>query len=251
MAYFLKSIDEGRFVQGHNPDIDGAETIWNVGGQYPWASFGVNNTISIASDSAEDDSTKVGPVGTGAYALQIEGLKLVTIRGLTGYQIQTEQLLLTGATPAVTQKAYSYITRGRTIAAGSNNANVGTITFTHNATVISLMPIGHNRLEDAVMVIPQFSRAGTIIHGAYPMQLYAYQYTVSAAYVSGALRFALKGTNIFSSLFEAAISGDAPLNTMIDPTYMYPPGTKFELAALAVSAVNQDVFAGVHFKYEV
>jgi len=250
MNDFLKSINEGAFVQGHNPDIDAAETIWNVGGQYPWASFGVNNTLSVASDSAEDDITKAGPVGTGAYTLLLEGLSLVTINEVTGYQIISEVINLTGAVPAVTTKQYSYLTRARVIAAGSGNANAGTITFTHNVTVISVMVIGHNRIEDAVFVVPNFNTGGQWIHGAYPRQIYAYMFVVSNAFVTGAVRFALPGTNIFSSLLEASITSDAPLNSVLTPTFMYPPGTKFEMSALSVSAANMNVFCGMHFSYQ-
>jgi hypothetical protein len=238
-------VDQGAYILGRNADVDGAETIWPEGGNFPWASIDDNATTTFVSSSGDDTAA-----GSGAQSIIIEGLMKRSSGGLTGYQITTEILPLNGATPVESVNDYAFVYRMRVATAGAGLNNAGTIQAKHGATVIDSMTIGRNQSESGVMIVPQFTTQGTVIQGAFPVDVYASITTVASAYVSGSVRWALPGTNTFADIFTTTITPEAPVFERFRMIPRFAPGSKFELRANEVSAANQVVFAGLHLSFD-
>jgi hypothetical protein len=81
---------------GANFDIDNnsePETVWTGGGLYPWSSLATAQTLYVLSESSED---------TGI--LEIQGLD-------ENYNLQTEELTLTGTTAVTTVNTFLRVYR--------------------------------------------------------------------------------------------------------------------------------------------
>lgn len=101
------------FISGKNPNVlstDVPETIWNVGGRYPWSAWnGGNKSIHIVSDNSAD-----------TYPVVLSGLD-------QDYKEVTHTITLNGTTP-VTTPALFYRLNSAVYLDGVNS-NLGTITF--------------------------------------------------------------------------------------------------------------------------
>ena len=99
------------------------ETIWSVGGEYPW--MATHNTLLVESSSAEDDSKG----GSGAQTISIEGLD-------ENYKVVTETIALYGVTQVSTANSYLRIHRAKVLTAGNTGKAQGTITLKNGATIV-------------------------------------------------------------------------------------------------------------------
>lgn len=99
------------FISGKNPGVvTTPETIWNVGGRYPWAAWnGGNKAIHIVSDSASD-----------TYPVVLSGLD-------SNYNPVVYQITLNGTTPVTTPALFYRLNNA--IYLDGPNSNAGTINF--------------------------------------------------------------------------------------------------------------------------
>lgn len=129
---------------GRNVDVDtaAAEDVWDGGGL--WAAPTAARTHDIASTSANDASG-----GTGARTVKIYGLD-------ASYALQEETVTMNGVSNVETANTYTMIHRMVVITAGSENANVGTITATAqtDATVTAQISALYNQTLMAIYQIP-------------------------------------------------------------------------------------------------
>jgi hypothetical protein len=94
---------------GANFDIDNnsePETVWTGGGLYPWSSLATAQTLYVLSESSEDTGT-----------LEIQGLD-------ENYNLQTEELTLTGTTAVTTVNTFLRVYRMIYTDGGAGNAGI-------------------------------------------------------------------------------------------------------------------------------
>ena len=123
------------FKHGYNPSFQNAveESFWDGSVIYPWSAWSSTGTLSVVSTSGSD---------TGD----------LTIYGLdTDYAIQQETITLTGTTPVVTLNNWA---RVHEMSYTDGTPNVGTISATRGATVISTMLAGFGRTQQAQYTVP-------------------------------------------------------------------------------------------------
>lgn len=130
---------------GRNPDIDTGtdpEDLWDGGGI--WAAPSTACKHNVASTDSNDNAT-----GTGAQTMQIFGLD-------ADHSEQTEIVSLDGTNNVPTEYLHIMIYRKIVRSAGSNGANIGTLTATSQAdgTVTAQIAPGNNKTLMAIYQIP-------------------------------------------------------------------------------------------------
>lgn len=132
-------------IFGRNADVDAAEDIIDVGGDFVGFPTGSAETVACVSSSASDAAA-----GVGARTILVEGLD-------STFAIQSEIVVLNGATPVNTVATYIRISRVTVLTAGSSLTNVGTIKLNHSTTTANIftqMIAGMGRSEIAVFTVP-------------------------------------------------------------------------------------------------
>lgn len=122
------------FKHGFNSSFANAteESFWDGSVIYPWSAWNSTGTLSVVSSGAD----------TGE----------LTIYGLdTDYNIQQETITLTGTSPVTTDNTWA---RVHEMSYTDGTPNVGTITATRGATVISQINIGFGRSQQAQYTVP-------------------------------------------------------------------------------------------------
>jgi hypothetical protein len=123
---------------GRNPDLDPGsvpEDIWSNGGVYTGHNVNSAQPVQVFSSSAADNGVS-SPAGTGARTVVLEGLRLPTS---TAYE--TDTITLNGTTPVLASINFYRINRAWVTTAGSNQANVGTITIRQSITTSNVLAI--------------------------------------------------------------------------------------------------------------
>ncbi|MCP3680462.1 MAG: hypothetical protein GY782_09535 [Gammaproteobacteria bacterium] len=128
---------------GRNPDIDSGSTpedVWGGGGVYNFLSAA--ETITAVSDSALDTSA-----GTGARTIEVQGLD-------SNYELQTEEVILNGTTPAALVNQYLRIFRSKVLTAGTGEVNAGTITIAGTTQTQAVISAGQGQTLMAIYTVP-------------------------------------------------------------------------------------------------
>lgn len=150
VALGVVSKHEGANLEGRNGDIDTTSTpedIFLGSGTYAGFPTGAPETAEIFSSSANDTSA-----GTGARTVEIRGLASKTATEYT-----TETLTMNGTTAVTSTGTWYRINRVRVLTAGSNGANVGTLTVRHTTTTANIFAqvtadFGHSAV--AALTVP-------------------------------------------------------------------------------------------------
>ncbi len=132
-----------RRIFGRNADVGPTpETVWSVGGLYPWPTSA--EKIQISSSAVND-----GETGTGARTLHLFGLK-------ADYALQDEIVILNGQNSVETDLEYLRVLKARILTAGDTGGNQGTINIKDNADVVTLLSIEPTRNESltAILTVP-------------------------------------------------------------------------------------------------
>lgn len=117
---------------GLNDDLDTTEeTIWEAGGLFDPSAVTGAETLNIVSTSTADTNT----TGTGAW--------LVAIFGLDEDYNEISELTtaLNGTTTVTSTNQYRAVNRVAVAYSGTNNANVGTLTFIQDTSGIKLAEV--------------------------------------------------------------------------------------------------------------
>lgn len=115
------------FITGKNPDTNGNETVWNVGGLYPWATWDAGPaTLYINSTSASDTS-----------ALLLNGLD-------ENYNILTTTVALNGTSFVNTGVVQFYRLNSAVVIGG--NPLLGQVNIRYGSTTGTIV----GRIEDTV-----------------------------------------------------------------------------------------------------
>ena len=129
---------------GRNSDIDQnvKETLWDVGGKYPFLSGA--EFLYLRSSSTADDSG-----GVGALSIAISGLD-------TNYVEQAETIILNGLGSVRTTNEYLRLNRMYTVQTGGSEFNIGSILATGSVNVTSqaMISAGEGQTLMAVYNIP-------------------------------------------------------------------------------------------------
>lgn len=140
---------------GYNDDVDsiGYETVWSVGGPYPWASLASPQTVEVVSTSANDN-----PASTGAHTVSIRALDANFDKLDFGDPLFTQpNITMNGLTPVVLGTPISRVYRMDVDTAGATGENEGIIRLqiSPGGVVLAEIPIGRNQTSMAVYTIPR------------------------------------------------------------------------------------------------
>lgn len=123
-------------VTGYNSDVDAGvdETVWGVGGLYPWSVWSAARVVTVVSASASD---------TGS----------VVVSGLdASYNVVSEEIDCNGTTPTTGTVQFIRVNSGVYKNGASNNA--GNITLTANSTTIGLIESGIGQTLMGIYTVP-------------------------------------------------------------------------------------------------
>lgn len=123
-------------VTGYNSDVDAGvdETVWGVGGLYPWSVWSAARVVTVVSASASD---------TGS----------VVVSGLdASYNVVSEEIDCNGTTPTTGTVQFIRVNSGVYKNGASNNA--GNITLTANSTTIGLIEPGIGQTLMGIYTVP-------------------------------------------------------------------------------------------------
>lgn len=131
------------FLPGYNPDVDSAsETLWQVGGLYPWATQATK--LQAFSTSSSDAAA-----GAGIRAVHIEGLT-------SAFAIATETLTLNGITRVESVNTYYRVNYFHAATAGASLSAVGDIDLvrTGGSAVYARIRAGYTNSAKCAFTIP-------------------------------------------------------------------------------------------------
>lgn len=228
---------------GNNPDVDTAaiETIWPVGGLYPWMTGATS--LEAVSTSAQDAASGIG----------ISAISLTLMN--TSYVESNVSVALNGTTPVAISGTWFRINSGVTTTKGSGAPSVGAFNagdiIIRNAgggTTRAIIPAGKGILRQAVFTTP----------AGYSLQIIS-QYVGFNRGTGGVTKYLTAAGYIQNS------SGVArrPLDISCDgepyrhdgiPGITLPEKTDFAIDVLSVSGENSDVsgaFLGILLKNEL
>ena len=125
---------------GANFDIDNnsePETVWTGGGLYPWSSLATAQTLYVLSESSEDTGT-----------LEIQGLD-------ENYNLQTEELTLTGTTAVTTVNTFLRVYRMIYTDGGAGNAGIITARVgSSSGVVVAQIEVGFSQTLMCIYTVP-------------------------------------------------------------------------------------------------
>ena len=165
---------------GYILDIDATDTneeVWSATGAYTGFVAAAAETSVVGG--ADDDVA-----GTGALTIRVVGL---TVSGSSWVET-AEDVIMTGATPAVMTAAFIRVYRAWVLTAGSGGVNAGAIQVKHGATVLADIPAGYGQTLQACYTVPDVLLNGTTISGGYVTRWYGTVGAVQSAYATIALQ---------------------------------------------------------------
>lgn len=130
------------FISGKNNQVDSAtvpETVWNVGGLYPWSAWnGGGKTLYIVSTSASD-----------IYSVVLSGLD-------ENYNLLVHVVTMNGTTP-VNTGLVKFIRLNSAVYVDSGASNVGVVTIRVGATdgaIVGQMTAGQAATSMSIYTVP-------------------------------------------------------------------------------------------------
>lgn len=129
---------------GRNPNVGSfaIETVWEVGGLYPWPERA--ERLELVSDSNRDREN-----GRGARYVQISGLN-------RRYEEIQETVTMDGTNPTSTQQRFFRLQRVQVLDAGRTRVNEGTIITRGRRTgdVLSQVTAGLGQSQLGIFTVP-------------------------------------------------------------------------------------------------
>lgn len=170
---------------GRNPDVDAAaiETVWSAGGLYQWLT--VDEPLTIASDSADDNAN-----GVGLRTIELQGLDI-------NWNEIEETVTLDGLTPVTTTSHFFRLYRAKGIDVGTNGTNVGAIVVSapSNGATMCTVAAGEGQSQLGIYSVP----LGRVL-AMESVVATAFKQTAAAYEVQMFLRTALKAWRLVDSL---------------------------------------------------
>lgn len=125
---------------GRNPDVDGAEDIWDAGGLYEFPLVAFETSIIGGSNDVVGSS--------GVHGVRIIGLDI------NGVDI-TEVATLTGAAPLVLANSYYRVNRAYILSTGGNDTNSWDINISHTGSAtLSRISANEGQTLQAIYTLP-------------------------------------------------------------------------------------------------
>ena len=130
------------------------ETIWDVGGLYPWGVIdaAMPTVVDVVSTLAADTL-----LGTGAQTVQIEGLD-------ENWEEQEDIIEMNGTTIVTTTTQWRRVHRMAVLTAGTGGGAAGNITTQIGATVISQITNGNNQTLQGTFTVPA-GKTAYVVYG--------------------------------------------------------------------------------------
>lgn len=136
-----------------NPDVDGAEDIWNGGGDYTGFPTATAETFEVFSSSANDTNSS----GTGARTVRIWYLDDDYNAFDASGNFLTFDVNLNGTTGVIEGTSGMRVWRAKVISSGSSQTNEGSITIrwsTTTAVIFAVLPAAFGQTELSNFTIP-------------------------------------------------------------------------------------------------
>ena len=219
----------GKFAE--NPDVDGAEDIWTLGGDYTGFPSGAAETLEVFSSSAADTSA-----GTGARIVRVFYLDENKNCFDSNEDFLYEDVTLNGVTGVTTTATATRVWRAKVISSGSGNKNAGNITVRHSSTTA-------NVFAQVTAGTGQTAQSAFTVCSGYT----AYLETISASMLDNTtndVKLAIiekleNGTEIINRPFEISTEFSKPPRRFLGVSYAEKTDLKFR--ALEVRNPNGDV----------
>lgn len=131
---------------GYNGAIGATEEeMWPVSGVYVWPTEAL--TMTIVSDSAEDDADKTPAAGTGAYTVDVYYLT-------TGFVEKTVTVTMNGVSAVQIATDIYRFQNCRVKTAGTALAAVGNLTIAAGGTTYGYISAGRTRMRQCIWTVP-------------------------------------------------------------------------------------------------
>ena len=142
---------------GRNPDVDAAEDIVAVGGDYAGLDATAAETLDIVGGAADTAA------GTGTRTLSVSGLD-------DDWEEISEVVTMAGAGGVTTVNQYKRVNRLQSITAGSGEINAGDIIASQSSSAIEMARIlaGVGITEQAVYTVPAGKTGITSCERSFP-----------------------------------------------------------------------------------
>ena len=132
-----------------NASAEDYETIWELGGKYPWDA--TPGAVTLSSTDADDNDA-----GPGAQIVRVSGV------GVNGDAL-TEDMIVDGASPASSTETFLHVHRLGVIRAGSESTNIGVITATMGGDDVSVIAPFVSRQRQGTWTVPNGWKNGAIL----------------------------------------------------------------------------------------
>ncbi len=214
------------FIQkfGRNLDIDAAEDLTDLGGDYPWLIAA--SPMTIESDDAADDFTG----GDAAVTVRVEGLS-------DTFAVITEDVNLNGVAQVSLANNYFRINNAEVILAGAQGLNAGNILIRDQGSNVQAQITAQlGKTAQAIFTIPIFAT------GAVITEWWLQPFLAIAADLEAALMVRENGTNSWVSqeLTRVRSTGVDRWSRSFDPNMgiRVPVGADIKIRVISVSAAN-------------
>ncbi len=209
---------------GRNADVDAAEDIIDVGGDFVGFPLTAAETLRVVSSSASDAAA-----GVGARTILIEGLD-------GNYVAQSETLTLNGTSNVDTILTWLRVFRVTVATAGSSLTNVGTITVNHTTTTANIfckVVAGMGQSEIAVYTVP----AGkTLYLTDYEAEMHENTANTGVIGIFSRPYLAAAPANLMQLQFK--VSTSAPAQRCVTGGFLFAAKTDLKFRALSVTNAN-------------
>ena len=219
------------FASGVNPAVQADwETVWPTGGMYPWP---VTAGIIVVSRRSGSDSA----AGIGAQEIEVRGLD-------ANWVSINEIVTMNGTTPVQTANQYIRVNRIRSVAVGSNEANVGTISAVHPVEgVLQTIEPNYNSSRAAIMSTPADYNIGVLGY-------YASLFAPSQVTLANVLFLAHRENQPYQILGEDLLPNPGDVDITLRVPYYLPEKTDLEIITVTDTGNrDSDIAAGFNGVY--
>jgi hypothetical protein len=224
------------FMFGFNPNVTIAgvpQDVWSQAGRVAFPN--VADVVTIVSDSADDN-----PAGIGAIAVGLLGVD-------ANFDTISEGVVLNGLTPVTTVQEFLFVNGTSVQAAGTNNVNVGNITYTIGVDLCNGIAPLKGQSQTCAAILPKPTVFGTEPHLISVSAMVGKQPSALGTLV---LSRQQPQNNVILQSFEVPISANGGQFTFeVKIPIPFDPGEKLVLTVEDISSNNSLVTGLLQFSW--
>lgn len=231
----MKGLVKGQYILskfGENQDVDGAEDIWDGGGNYTGFPNTTAEQFQVVSSSINDTSG-----GSGAQQVRIYYYDSdYNAFDSSGNFLYTD-VTLNGTTPVNTGVTGMRIWRAKVILSGSSQSNEGVVSVrwaTTTSVVFTAIPVGYSQSQITAFTIPANCTG-------YMKRFSASLLDTQANKAEIHIRARDFGTNTFRTIRPFTISTDNDIQRRLYGGEQFDAKTDFVFRCTSVSSTNAEI----------